>query len=146
MLELNTTAPAFELLDAKGMPQSLHNFLGSWIVLYFYPKDDTPGCTAEACTFRDAYSEFEKRNVKIIGISSDPQQSHKDFVAKHQLPFILLSDLTKETIKAYGAKGIYTKRISYLINPEGKIAKAYDNVNPTQHAGQILKDLDELQK
>ncbi|MEI6378155.1 MAG: peroxiredoxin [Candidatus Falkowbacteria bacterium] len=144
MLEANTIAPDFELLDAKGMPQTLSQFLGHWVVLYFYPKDETPGCTAEACSFRDTHADFEKHDAKIIGINTDSQQSHKAFVTKHQLPFMLLSDPTKEVIKTYGAKGLFTKRISYLINPEGKIAKSYDNVDPVIHAKQILQDLEGL--
>jgi len=141
MLSINTKAPEFNLPDQSGKEHHLSDYLGKWVLLYFYPKDDTPGCTTEACSFRDNLPQFEKLNLQVLGISADSVQSHVDFVNKHGLNFVILSDEAKKTISDYQAGGIFTKRISYLINPEGTIVKTYDKVNPETHAEEVEKDL-----
>ncbi len=147
MLEIGTKAPDFKLLDQNGKEHSLSYHAGSYVLIYFYPKDDTPGCTAEACGIRDAYKDFERAGVKVFGVSHDTVKSHKKFEEKYKLPFILLSDPKKEVIKKYGALGgIFTKRISYLIGKDGKILKVYPKVDPTTHGGEILKDIYGLEK
>ena len=143
-------APDFSLQDQDGNVHSLKKHLGKWVVLYFYPKDDTPGCTKEACNFRDSFNELLKLNVVVLGVSADSVKLHKRFAEKFNLNFPLLSDENKETINAYGAWGekkfmgrTYDGilRITYLINPEGKIAKTYPKVNPIIHADEIIADL-----
>ncbi len=148
-------APEFNLSDENGTHHKLSDYRGKWVVLYFYPKDDTPGCTKEACNFRDSLQELQKFDVVILGVSKDSVASHKKFSQKYHLNFPLLSDESKETIKAYhawGEKKFTGKtfegilRTTYLINPQGNIEKIYENVNPLVHAGEILKDLQLLQK
>lgn len=141
MLKESTKAPDFKLPDKDNKIHSLSDYLGKWVVLYFYPKDDTPGCTKEATNFRDNIDKFKSLSVEVIGISSDTIESHKKFIEKFNLNILLLSDLRKEIIGKYGAKGVVTKRISYLINPEGVIDKVYPKVNPSLHAQEILDDL-----
>ena len=142
MLEIKTPAPNFKLLDQDRMEHSLAYHRGNYVLVYFYPKDDTPGCTKEACTIRDMYKDFESNGVKVFGISADSVESHAKFAEKYQLPFTLLSDPKKETIAAYGAVGaVFNKRISYLIGPNGMIVKAYPKVDPAHHGGEILKDI-----
>jgi peroxiredoxin Q/BCP len=142
MLNTKTSAPNFKLLDQDGKEHSLLYHRGSYILIYFYPKDDTPGCTKEACVIRDMYKDFESNGVKVFGISSDSVESHKKFAGKYQLPFTLLSDPKKEVIKKYGADGtLFTKRISYLVGPNGMIEKVYPEVDPTTHGVEILKDI-----
>ncbi|MCA9372640.1 peroxiredoxin [Candidatus Woesebacteria bacterium] len=145
-------APPFSLLDQDGKERTLSEFADQWVLLYFYPKDDTPGCTKEACNFRDASSEFADAGVYILGCSKDTVASHKKFAEKYNLHFPLLSDPDREIHKAYGAwteKGFMgrpgTLRNSYLINPHGKIVKRYEKVSPLTHSTQILQDLAELQ-
>jgi len=138
MLSQNTKAPNFNLLDQDGKPHQLNDYLGEWVLVYFYPMDDTPGCTVEACSFRDNLPKFNELKIKVFGISGDKIESHKKFQQKYGLNFILLSDPEKKVIKEYGAKGIMTKRISYLINPEGIIAKVYKKVDPKNHINEIL--------
>lgn len=146
-------APNFTLQDQDGQTHTLSDYAGQWLLVYFYPKDDTPGCTKEACNFRDGITKFKEKGVAIVGISKDTVDSHKKFVAKYHLNFPLLSDESRETIKAYGAwtergfmghPGIL--RNSYLINPEGEIVKEYKKVKPEQHADDILADLEALQQ
>jgi len=145
MLEKNQKAPTFTLLDANSEEYSLSDFAGKYTLLYFYPKDDTPGCTKEACIIRDMYNEFEKRDVYVVGISSDSPESHKKFAEKYELPFILLSDPDKKVITAYDAKNMFMpKRVSYLLNPNGEIVRVYPDVDPANHAKQILDDVDEI--
>lgn len=146
MLREMTVAPSFELLDQNKKVHNLENYKGQWVLIYFYPKDDSPGCTKEAANFRDNIDKFKNLNVNVIGISPDSTESHKKFTEKYKLPIILLSDPEKEVIGKYHAKGIITKRISYLINPDGKIEKVYPKVNPTKHAQEILKDLNNILK
>lgn len=143
MLVINTKAPDFSALDQDGMRKSLSDYAGKYLVLYFYPKDDTPGCTTEACSIRDNFKEFEKYAV-VVGVSSDGVESHKKFAQKYQLPFTLLADTDRAIIKKYDAGGLFTKRISYIINPQGIVTKVYHNVIPSQHAGEILTDLTDL--
>lgn len=144
----------FELPDQDGKTHKLSDYLGKWVIVYFYPKDDTPGCTKEACNFRDGSSEYTKRNVEIIGISKDSVASHKKFADKYSLNFTLLADPDHSTIEKFGAwgkkkflgkeyDGIF--RNTVLIDPKGEIVKEYKGVNPLTHSGEILKDLDQLQ-
>lgn len=148
-------APHFSLPDQDEKIHHLTDYKDRWLVLYFYPKDDTPGCTKEACSFRDGIHEFEKRGVAVVGVSKDSVKSHKKFAEKYHLNFPLLSDESKEMIKAYGAWGEKkfmgktfdgVVRNTYLISPHGVIEKTYQNVNPLIHTAQILKDLNTLQK
>ena len=146
-------APDFKLPDQEGKNHSLSDYQGKWLVLYFYPKDFTPGCTKEACAFRDASQEFDKREVKIVGISKDTVALHKKFAEKYHLNFPLLADPEHQVIEAYGAWGkkkfmgrefFGTLRSTFLINPEGEIVKEYKNVNPTTHSSEILQDLEKF--
>ncbi|MDH5442298.1 MAG: thioredoxin-dependent thiol peroxidase [Candidatus Nomurabacteria bacterium] len=155
MLENNTIAPAFSLLDQDEQTHTLADYAGKWVLVYFYPKDDTPGCTAEACAIRDAYNDFEKQGIVVLGISKDSPKSHKKFADKYELPFILLSDPSGGMISAYDSfkeKSMFGKtfmginRGSYLINPDGIIARVYPKVDPANHAGQILIDAEEMMK
>lgn len=143
-------ATNFELPDQNGKMHKLSDYKGKWVVLYFYPKDDTPGCTKEACNFRDSIDKFEKLGVVILGISKDSVASHKKFADKYHLNFTILSNEDKSVIKEYKSWGIKkfmgrefegTIRNTYLINPKGEIAKFYEKVNPLTHSEEILKDL-----
>lgn len=148
-------APDFSLIDQDGIVHSLKDYAGKWLVLYFYPKDSTPGCTTEACTFRDereAIAEFG--GAEIVGVSKDSVASHKKFADKHGLTFTLLSDPDHTTIEAYGAWGprkfmgreyMGTYRNTYIIGPKGDIVKRYENVDPKKHAAEIITDLKTLQ-
>ncbi len=155
MLKIGRKAPLFTLKDQTGTEQSLKAYSGKWVLLYFYPKDDTPGCTVEACTIAEVYGDFKKLKVTVLGVSKDTPKSHQKFAEKYNLPFTLLSDPTMEMMDTYGAlvmKKMYgkevrgTNRISYLINPEGKIAKVYAEVDPASHALELLKDIKLIQK
>lgn len=150
MLAVGEKAPDFELMDQTGKKHRLGDYAGKWVVLYFYPKDDTPGCTKEACAFRDSYVDLKKQGVVVLGVSKDTVTSHDKFAKKYALPFPLLADEEKHVIKAYEAWGVKkfmgrefegTLRVSYLIDPMGKIHKAYAKVKPATHAQKILADL-----
>ena len=150
MLTIGTQAPNFTLFDKNGNAVSLSDFLGKRVVLYFYPRDNTPGCTRQACAFAGAYKEFETRDVVVIGISRDSVASHQKFAAKYELPFILLSDPDRVAIEAYGVwqeKKNYGKvsmgvvRSTYLIDAEGKIEAVMPNVKPDTNAAEILEML-----
>lgn len=143
MLQVQTKAPNFTALDQDGKSHSLNDYKDRYVILYFYPKDDTPGCTKEACSIRDNYAALQKKAV-VIGVSSDSVESHKKFEQKYHLPFTLLSDTSKEIRLAYEADGMMAKRITYLINPQGEIKKAYPKVNPSQHAEELLMDLQQV--
>jgi peroxiredoxin Q/BCP len=141
-------APIFSLPDSEGTLHSLENFRGKWVVLYFYPKDDTPGCTKQACTFRDEWEEFVMRDVQVIGISVDSPESHKKFIEKYKLPFLLLSDEKGEVCKKYGSLGgigplKFAKRNTFLIDPSLTIVSVYLGVHPTQNPKELLIHLDE---
>ncbi len=149
-------APDFALQDQDGNTHSLKDYADRWLVVYFYPKDDTPGCTTEACDFRDARDAVaEFGNAAVIGISKDSVKSHKKFADKHELNFTLLSDPEHTTIEAFGAWGpkkfmgrefLGIKRNTYIINPDGQIVKEYENVQPKTHVAEIIRDLKALQK
>ena len=150
MLEVGTKAPEFTLPDKDGNPVSLTDFAGKKVVLYFYPKDNTPGCTRQACAFAGAYEEFKKIDVVVIGVSKDSAASHQKFVEKHGLPFILLSDPELTAIQAYGVwqeKKLYGKvsmgvvRSTFVINENGMIEKAMPKVKPDTNAAEILEYL-----
>ena len=150
MLEVGTKAPEFTLPDKDGNPVSLTDFAGKKVVLYFYPKDNTPGCTRQACAFAGAYEEFEKINAVVIGVSKDSAASHQKFAEKHGLPFILLSDPELTAIQAYGVwqeKKLYGKvsmgvaRSTFVINENGMIEKAMPKVKPDTNAAEILEYL-----
>jgi peroxiredoxin Q/BCP len=145
MLNEQTIAPNISLLNQDDKQVSLSDFSGSWVLLYFYPKDDTPGCTAEACALRDNFPFYEDTGITVLGVSKDSPKSHKKFIEKYSLPFNLLSDTEGLVAKAYGADGLLgTKRVSYLISPTGTIAKTYPKVNPATHAQEVLEDLKKL--
>lgn len=152
MLDANTKAPDFTLPDADGHPVSLADFAGKKVVLYFYPKDSTPGCTRQACAFAAAFDAFKERNAVVIGISKDSQTSHQRFAKKNGLPFILLSDPDLEAIKAYDVwheKKLYGKvsmgvvRTTYVIDEHGTIEKVMPKVKPDTNAAEVLAYLDE---
>jgi len=150
MLKENIVAPEFSLKDQDGKVHSLSDYRGDWLVLYFYPKDMTPGCITEACDFRDEFSEFRKLDVTILGISKDGVEQHKKFTDKYNLPFKLLSDEDGDVCEQYGVwqkKKMYGKefmgiaRSTYLINSDGIIVKVYPKVDVKAHAQQILEEL-----
>lgn len=147
MLQTQQKAPDFTLPDHTGVMHTLSAYQGSWVLLYFYPKDDTPGCTKEACSLRDVTDTYKKNNIVILGVSKDSSLSHEKFITKYSLPFTLLSDTKSEVIDMYHADGILLpKRISYLISPTGEIAKIYTKVTPETHATEVLADLELLTK
>ena len=150
MLKEGTKAPAFTLPDESGNPVSLSDFTGKKVVVYFYPKDNTPGCTRQACAFAAAYEDFKKIDVAVIGISKDSQRSHTNFIKKYELPFILLSDPEREAIEAYDVwkeKKMYGKtsmgvvRTTYIINEEGIIEKVFEKAKLDTNAAEILEYL-----
>ena len=145
-LQAGMAAPDFVLSDASGKSHQLADWRGQWLVLYFYPKDDTPGCTTEAKGFRDTESNFKAIKAKVVGISLDNATSHQEFAGKYQLPFTLLSDPGGEVAQRSGALmnlGImkFAKRHTFLIDPEGRIAKTYRDVEPSSHAQELLNDI-----
>jgi peroxiredoxin Q/BCP len=150
MLQAGQAAPAFNLADQNGKSHALADYQGKWLILYFYPKDDTPGCTKEACSFRDDIAKLHKLGAEVVGVSLDSAESHAKFAEKYGLPFPLLADETGAVTDQYGALqdlGVakFAKRYTYLIDPEGKIRKVYEKVNPSKHAGEIIADLQQLQ-
>lgn len=154
MLTVGQKAPQFTLPDQDGKRHSLKDFEGKWVLVYFYPKDDTPGCTIEACSVRDNLPKFTTQQAIVLGISNDSVASHKKFAQKHTLPFTLLADETKDVVRAYGVlkeKSMFGKkfegieRTSFLVDPQGTIAKIYYKVNPMTHVKEVLHDLEGLQ-
>jgi peroxiredoxin Q/BCP len=148
MRKEGTVAPNFAAKDANGEPVRLKDLRGQKVVLYFYPKDDTPGCTKEACSFRDAFSDYKKRGIKVLGVSVDSEASHKKFTAKYKLPFTLLADPDHSIADAYGVYGekkfmgrtyLGVKRITFLIDEKGKIKKVFEKVKPEEHAREVLE-------
>lgn len=151
MKEVPYPAPAFSLPNAEGKTVSLNDFAGEWLVVYFYPKDDTPGCTIEACSIRDVYSELSLAGIHVVGISKDSVESHSKFAAKHSLNFDLLSDMDGITIEAYGAWGKKMfgnegiQRKTFVINPDGEVVKVYGRATPAGHGERLLADIRDLQ-
>jgi len=148
MLKAGTTAPDFKTTNTNGENVRLKDYRGKKVVLYFYPKDDTPGCTKEACSFRDAFADFKKRGIEVIGVSTDSEASHKKFTAKYKLPFTLLADTDHSIADAYGVYGekkfmgrtyMGVKRMTFLIDEKGKIRKVFEKVKPEEHAQEVLQ-------
>jgi peroxiredoxin Q/BCP len=143
-------APAFKLQDQDGKWHSLADYKGKWVAIYFYPKDDTPGCTTQACSFRDNIFAFNKEGAVILGISVDDVESHKKFAEKHGLPFTLLADADKAVSKSYGVLKTYmgvmemARRDTFIVDPQGRIAKHYESVDPEGHSELVLKDIKAL--
>ena|SRR3989344_5265469 len=149
-LKIGDGAPNFTLPDQDGKTHTLAEYAGTWLLLYFYPKDNTPGCTKEACMMRDDFTGFKKLKVQVVGVSVDSVKSHKKFADEYKLPFTLLSDEGKELVNLYGVWGKKkfmgkeydgTFRMSFLINPKGVIEKIYTNVKPAEHSKEVLEDL-----
>ena len=152
-IQANSMAPDFTLMDEKEEPHRLSDYQGQPVVLYFYPKDDTPGCTTEACNFRDDYSAYQEAGVRILGVSPDSSKKHAKFKAKYNLPFTLLADEDHQVCEAYGVwgrkkfmgreyDGVF--RTTFLIGPEGKVLKVFENVKPDGHSLEILQAVKEL--
>jgi thioredoxin-dependent peroxiredoxin len=150
MPQIHTSAPDFTLPDQDGANHTLSDYRGKWVLLYFYPKDDTPGCTIEACAIRDQFKDFTNIGAIVLGISTDNVESHKKFASAYNLPFTLLADTSKEVVERYGVFGekkfmgkTYngTARTSFLIDPLGNIAKVYEKVSPERHAAEVIADL-----
>jgi peroxiredoxin Q/BCP len=142
-------APAFKLQDQAGKWHSLADYKGKWVAMYFYPKDDTPGCTTQACGFRDNIFAFNKEGAVILGVSVDEVASHKEFAEKHSLPFTLLADSDKTVAKSYGVLKNYgvmevARRDTFIIDPQGRIAKHYESVDPKGHSAVVLADIKAL--
>lgn len=147
MVKEGTAAPAFKTTDANGDAVNLKDFRGKKVVLYFYPKDDTPGCTKEACSFKDAFSKFKKQGITILGVSPDSEKSHQKFATKYKLPFTLLADTDHSIADAYGVYGekkfmgrtyMGIHRTTFLIDEKGKIKKVFEKVKPEDHADEVL--------
>jgi peroxiredoxin Q/BCP len=143
-------APVFSAVTSGGGKISLADFKGKSVILYFYPKDDTPGCTKEACAFRDHFFEFKKRGAIVLGVSTDPVKSHDEFVEKFKLPFTLLADEDKTIVEAYGVWGeksfmgrkyLGTHRVTFLVGPDGRIKRIWPQVKPEEHAQEVLSAL-----
>ncbi|MCG8324745.1 MAG: peroxiredoxin, partial [Thiotrichales bacterium] len=146
---LHQPAPAFDLADQYSKQHRLADYAGKWVVLYFYPKDDTPGCTREACNFRDDILQIRELNAEVLGVSVDNQESHAKFAEKYGLPFPLLSDPDGEIAKQYGSLWKLgpiriAKRHTFIINGDGRIAKVYRDVKPDKHSTEIISDLKKL--
>jgi peroxiredoxin Q/BCP len=146
ILQAGERAPDFEAKDQGGNTVSLKSLGGHPVVLYFYPKDDTPGCTAEACSFRDSTEVLRKRGVTVIGVSVDSEASHKRFSSKYNLDFTLLSDQERRIVRAYGVESPFktAKRVTYIIGPDGIIKHVFSSVNTKNHASDVLKRMEEL--
>ncbi|MAI81713.1 MAG: hypothetical protein CBE29_01660 [Rickettsiales bacterium TMED269] len=145
------SAPSFKLQDQNGDWHTLGDYKGKYVVLFFYPKDGTPGCTTEACNFRDNIFAFDDLNTQILGISLDDVDSHKEFSEKYSLPYPILADVEKESAVDYGVLGKFmmmtiTKRESFIIDPDGLIVKHYKNVDPDKHTDEVIEELKSLQK
>jgi len=149
-IDVGDPAPAFALPDQDGETRSLSDYRGQWLVLYFYPKDDTPGCTTEACSFRDNINRLIAQDAAVLGVSMDSVESHAAFAAEHELPFPLLADPEGEAVRAYGALSDFmvikfAKRQTFIIDPDGRIARVYRKVDPDEHVQDVLDDLKALQ-
>ena len=148
-------APDVTLADQDGTLRTLSGYRGAWVLLYFYPKNDTPGCTKEACMIRDAFPDFGALGITVLGVSTDSVESHRRFAEKHDIPFTLLADPDRTAVTAYGVWGKKkfmgrdyegTLRTSFLIDPRGMVEKVYENVKPEAHAGEVLADLAALKE
>jgi thioredoxin-dependent peroxiredoxin len=148
MIEENEFAPDFSTKNQSSEEVKLSDYRGKRVVLYFYPKDDTPGCTKEACSFRDADDVYKSKNIKVFGISTDSEKSHQKFISKYDLPFDLLADTEKEIVTAYGVygeKSMYGKkytginRTTFLIDEQGKVVKVFKKINVSEHASEVLE-------
>lgn len=147
LLEAGVPAPSFSARDQEGKTVTLEEYRGRKVIIYFYPKDDTPGCTAEACAFRDNLPKFQKLGVDVLGVSVDDERKHRKFADKFQLPFRLVADTEKSIVEAYGVWGpkkfmgreyMGTSRVSYLLDAEGVIEKVWPKVKPAEHAEEVL--------
>lgn len=150
MVEAGKPAPDFSLLDQQGKQVTLSKLKGSPVILYFYPKDDTPGCTKEACAFRDEFAAFKQKGAIVLAVSTDAPRSHQKFAEKHNLPFTLIADETKQVVQAYGVWGektfmgrkyLGTHRVTFLIGPDGRIKRIWPEVKPETHAKEVLGTL-----
>jgi len=146
---VGAAAPAFALPDQNGAMHRLGDYAGKWLVVYFYPKDGTPGCTKEVCAFRDDITRVRKAGAEVVGVSVDDVASHTKFAEEHQVPFPLLADVDKSMSRAYGVLTSkfgfpVARRDTFLIDPQGKVAKHYPDVDPVQNVGQVLQDLERL--
>ncbi|WP_130617390.1 peroxiredoxin [Dyella amyloliquefaciens] len=146
MPQVGQPAPAFRLQDQNGKWHTPADHQGHWVVLYFYPKDFTPGCTTEVCTFRDDIAKLRQAGADVLGVSLDDVKSHADFAAKYHVPFPLLSDADSKTAQAYGVLASklgfkYARRTTFLIDPQGKVARVYQDVDPEKNSAQVLADL-----
>jgi thioredoxin-dependent peroxiredoxin len=141
-LNVGDTAPQFTVKDTNGNPINLSDYSGKPVVMYFYPKDDTPGCTKEACSFRDNYAQYLSQGITVLGVSMDDEASHHKFTEKFNLPFPLLADTNGAITKAYDVEGDgYAKRVTYVIDGTGKISHVYTTVKTDTHATDILSDM-----
>lgn len=154
-LNVGDAAPSFALPDAEGNLVKLEDLQGKWVVLYFYPRDNTPGCTKEACGFRDAYADYQTSDVVVLGVSTDDAKAHTKFATKYDLPFPLLVDEGGAIASEYGSYGLKKfmgkeymgiSRSTFIIDPEGKLAKIYRKVKPEPHAQEVLSDIAELSR
>jgi thioredoxin-dependent peroxiredoxin len=146
-LQIGDTAPELKLKDQHGNLVFLRDYAGRWVVLYFYPKDDTPGCTREACNFRDESERLTPFNAQVLGVSVDSRESHENFAKKFKLNFPVLSDPTKKITRSYGALAFYrlARRMTFIIDPQGKIRRIFKSVNPKIHVEEVAQALRELQ-
>ena len=151
MIKEGDAAPDFEARDAEGNAVRLSDLRGRKVVLYFYPKDDTPGCTKEACSFRDGFAEFKRRGIEVLGVSTDDEKSHRKFAEKYSLPFKLLADTEHRVADLYGVYGekqfagrkyMGVNRVTFLIGEDGRVVKVFDKVKVDEHADEVLKAFD----